>query len=124
MKQLLMFLLILPSITFAQKQKMFKELMHTYLHSIKTSNEVKLKSVISNRYYKDLKKDNQLKELFAVQKNDTKSIEFDLKFQKFTNENEYLVNIKDKSKKSYDHFWFVVKYKDGKLIIDREYHMD
>lgn len=124
MKVLFIITLLISGFAFAESQAKFKDLMHGYLLSIKTSNETELKKKVSAKYFNSLKKDDQLKELFSMQKNDGKKIDFDLKFQKFGQGNEYLVNVKDKSKKEYDHFWYVVKKVDGKFVIDREFHMD
>lgn len=126
MKKLLAFFLILSSsMTLASTQSEIKTVMHKYLNSIKTSNTEGIKQVVSNQYFKDLDKNDGLKKLFQAQSNDGKKIEFDMKFQKFHGkENHFLVNIKDKSQKEYDHYWYVIIKKNGKYIIEKEQYLD
>lgn len=126
MKKIIICIIIFSSFNaFASSQAKMQKVMHTYLHSIKTANKVKLQEVVSKKYYELLNKENQLEELFKQQSKDNKKITFDLKFQKYHNkENHFLVNIKDKSKEEYDHYWYVIVLKDGKYKILKEEYLD
>ena len=84
-----------------------------------------IKKVVSKKYFQQLNKENGLDELFKMQKRDGKKVKFDLKFQKYHDKkNHYLVNIKDKSQKNYDHNWFVIQKVKNKYIIKEEFYMD
>lgn len=126
MKLLLtLFIVFTSMLTFAKSEKKMHSLMHSYLHSIKTADKVKLKEILSEKYFNLLNKDKQLDQLFKQQTNDNKKITFDLKFQKYHNKKDhFLVNIKDKSQKEYDHHWYVVILKDGKYKILKEEYLD
>lgn len=121
----IIFILLLSKISFANSKDDMQTVMHNFLHSIKTANSKELKKIVSEKYYKILSKDGQLKKLFKSQKQDNKKIVFDLKFQKYHNKkNQFLVNIKDKSEVHYSHYWYVVELKDGKYKILNEQYLD
>ena len=126
---LFLFLIANSSITIAETKSasssaLFK-LMHQHLSAMKAKNEVELKKTVTRNYFKLMSKDGQLKELFDLQKDDHKKIDFDIVFKELSEkQNQFLVNIKDKDKKEYDDHWFVIVMEDGKLKISKTQHLE
>ncbi len=112
---LLCFFISLPSFA---KQAAIKELMNNYLKAIHTKNAVELKKMTGTDYYKGLEKNY----LSSNIKQNKKFIPygFDIKVNKANvSKDQFWVNIKDKKKKEYSDYWYIIKKeKDNFTIID------
>ena len=102
--------------------KLAQELMLKYLKSIKNKDEKTLKSIITKRYYKDINVDDGIKQLFTMQSDDKERIEVDIKVVK--QNVGYRANIKNKTDKDYDDYWYKITEEDGKLLIDGTFHQE
>ena len=99
-----------------------EKLMMNYLSSIKNKNKEALMSLTTEKYFKTLDKDNGVSELFSMQESSKNKINVDIKVIK--QESGYRANIKNKSDKKYDHYWFSIVEENKKLLIDGTFHIE
>lgn len=96
----------------------FNKLMRNYLQALQNKDEKALSDVTSKNFLRKFRGSGQMKQVFNAQKE--KSVgKFDLTFKKALVEKDlYLLNIKNPEDQDYDEYWYFVKDKKGKLIID------
>ena len=123
---ILAFIFITPAIYADNKNQdrssEVKTLMLKYLSSIKNKDLKGLKSTITSNYYETLDADGGIKKLFSMQSEDNKPIKFDVKVIK--QKVGYRANIKDKSEKGYDDYWYQVTEVGSTLLIDGTIHLE
>lgn len=103
--------------------KDFKNLMTRYLSALQQKDEKALSQITSKRFLKKFKKSGQLQQVFDAQKNN-KIDKFDLSYKKARNKKDlYMVNIKNPDDKEYDEYWYFIKSKNGKLVLDEMHNL-
>jgi len=120
MNRILFLLIIFSHSAFSSEANDIKKLMNKYLSALNQKNETLITEITSKKYFKLLKKENNLKKTFAKTKTQSKkTFYFDMIYKKAAvDKNLFLVNIKDRKMKDYGEYWYLVKYQDGKYIID------
>lgn len=104
---------------FAISQEDSKDLFTRYLDSIRSKKEDLFRSIVTDKYYKDLKNKKMIQEMFEMNKKSKKKLNFDIKIKKAgLDKDTYFINIKDKSQKNYGHNWFKVIKVNNKYKID------
>jgi hypothetical protein len=107
-KKSLLVLLLFSTVTHASSDKEIKELMNTYLKSIHAKDVINLKKITTNSYLKKLK--NSYLNSNIKQTKKFKAYSFDIKINKANlDKNQYWVNIKDKTKKDYSDYWYIIE---------------
>ena len=115
-------LLLLSSFNLYASDKEIKTLFTTYLDSIHKKDLKQLKSITSKEYY-ELLEEYLKKAKPQTQKFNPKGFDIVINPARET-KNQFWVNIKDKKKKDYSDYWFIVEKKDSKFIIDRKVHTE
>ena len=107
-KQSLLVILFFSTVTHASSEKEIKELMNTYLKNIHAKDAMKLKKITTNSFFKSLK--NSYLNSKIQQTKQFKPYSFDIKINKANlDKNQYWVNIKDKTKKDYSDYWYIIE---------------
>lgn len=99
-----------------------ESLMKNYLQAIKSKDQKKLKSLVTDKYYSQLEKDQGLEKLFSMQKDDKSPIDVDIKVVK--QKQDHRANIKNKSESDYDHYWFRIVSEKESYKIDGTFHLE
>ena len=108
---------------YAVEKKALISFMNTYLESIHYKDQKTLKNITSEKFYHLLSK-HYLENKKIKQSGKFKRGGFDLTFKPTKIKGEYLLNIKDQSKKEYSHGWYLIKETKQKMIIKKMVHIE
>lgn len=115
-------IIIQTTTSFASDKSELKTLMINYLQALKSKDIKKIKKVVSPKYFKMLNSNKVLELTFNKKlKEPNKKVtgNFDLTYQQGnTKKDLYFVNIKNKTTKEYNDYWYLVRKKKGEYIID------
>lgn len=110
------------SMGMASDQGKVEAVMLKYLKAIKAKDRKMLKSVVTDKYYQTLDKEDGIKNLFAMQPKDSGPIKVDVKVIK--QKKGYRANIKDKSDQDYDDYWYEIVVIGDQYKIDGTFHLE
>ena len=113
MKYILILLFSLNSLPVFSNEQVQSHLENYFL-GFRNKDEQAIKKLVSDKYFKMLKKNNTLKKSFSMQSKKRPIEKLDYKIIKAAQTpNKFFANTKRKSEKEFDHYWYTLELKDN-----------
>lgn len=125
MRVFILVLFLIPTIALSKnaEEKSVEKLMLNYLKAIKAKDREKLKSLITDKYFQELDKDNGIQKLFDMQPKKVKE-EISVDIKVITQNKGFRANIKNKTDKEYSDYWYDIVKEKNDTKINGTFHLE